>query len=69
MVLIPGGDFLMSSPEGEGFDGEHPQHRVRVNSNFILFILTIRHVAEPSPRREAGDARGDGGHQRIEEHE
>ena len=28
MVAIPAGAFLMGSPEGHGYDGERPQHRV-----------------------------------------
>ena len=30
MVIIPGGAFLMGSREGEGYDDERPQHRVRL---------------------------------------
>ncbi len=30
MVLIPDGTFLMGSPEGDGFDEEHPQHAERL---------------------------------------
>jgi formylglycine-generating enzyme required for sulfatase activity len=28
MVRIPGGSFLMGSPEGEGYSFEEPQHEV-----------------------------------------
>ncbi|HSV97789.1 MAG TPA: formylglycine-generating enzyme family protein [Spirochaetota bacterium] len=30
-VYIPGGSFMMGSPEGEGGDDEHPQHRVTLD--------------------------------------
>ncbi len=30
MVAIPGGEFMMGSPEGEGLDNERPQHNVTV---------------------------------------
>ena len=30
MIAIPGGKFLMGSPEGEGYDDEKPQHAVTV---------------------------------------
>jgi len=32
LVQIPGGSFLMGSPEGEGYDDEKPQHLVNVPS-------------------------------------
>ncbi len=35
MVAIPGGTFLMGSPEGEGYDDEKPQHLVTVEPFFI----------------------------------
>jgi formylglycine-generating enzyme required for sulfatase activity len=35
MVAIPGGDFMMGSPEGEGYDSERPQHRVTVPPFFM----------------------------------
>ncbi|NES83719.1 MAG: SUMF1/EgtB/PvdO family nonheme iron enzyme [Moorea sp. SIO2B7] len=35
MVAIPGGTFMMGSPEGEGSDREHPQHKVTVKPFFM----------------------------------
>ncbi|MEY3866268.1 MAG: hypothetical protein RLZZ338_159 [Cyanobacteriota bacterium] len=35
MVAIPGGEFMMGSPEGEGNDWEKPQHKVTVKPFFI----------------------------------
>ena len=35
MVKIPDGEFLMGSPEGEGYDGEKPQHKVSVQSFWL----------------------------------
>ncbi|WP_017306423.1 formylglycine-generating enzyme family protein [Spirulina subsalsa] len=35
MMAIPGGTFLMGSPEGEGNKGEHPQHSVTVAPFFM----------------------------------
>ena len=35
MVAIPGGTFLMGSPEGEGEDNEKPQHEVTVQPFFM----------------------------------
>ncbi|MFH0796266.1 MAG: SUMF1/EgtB/PvdO family nonheme iron enzyme [Candidatus Omnitrophota bacterium] len=36
MVLIPPGEFLMGSPEGEGGNDEHPQHKVKITKSFYL---------------------------------
>ena len=35
MIAIPGGKFMMGSPEGEGRDNEKPQHEVTVQPFFI----------------------------------
>ena len=35
MVLIPAGEFLMGSPEGEGAYDEHPQHKVYLDAFYI----------------------------------
>src|SRR5262249_14501883 len=38
LKLIPAGEFLMGSPESDGdaFDVERPQHRVRIKNPFLL---------------------------------
>jgi sulfatase modifying factor 1 len=35
IVWVPGGDFLMGTPEGEGQSNEHPQHRVTLSGYWI----------------------------------
>jgi formylglycine-generating enzyme required for sulfatase activity len=35
MVLVPAGEFLMGSPEGEGNPGERPQHLVVLDAFYI----------------------------------
>ncbi len=35
MVLVPAGKFTMGSPEGEGYDSEHPQHVVHLDAYYI----------------------------------
>lgn len=35
MVLIPAGEFIMGSPEGEGDDNEHPQRTVYLDAFYI----------------------------------
>jgi formylglycine-generating enzyme required for sulfatase activity len=34
-VYIPGGEFLMGSPDGEGHSDEHPQHQVTIAPFFM----------------------------------
>jgi formylglycine-generating enzyme required for sulfatase activity len=36
MVVLPSGEFLMGSPDGEGRDDERPQHRVRIARPFAV---------------------------------
>jgi formylglycine-generating enzyme required for sulfatase activity len=35
MIYIPGGSFLMGSPEDEGYENERPQHRVTLSPFYI----------------------------------
>lgn len=35
MVLIPAGEFLMGSPDGEGDKDEHPRHRVALSAFYL----------------------------------
>ncbi|MBI3098223.1 MAG: SUMF1/EgtB/PvdO family nonheme iron enzyme [Planctomycetes bacterium] len=35
LVLIPAGEFTMGSPDGEGMDEEHPQHRVHLDAYYL----------------------------------
>ncbi|WP_447972773.1 formylglycine-generating enzyme family protein [Nitrospira sp. Kam-Ns4a] len=35
MVLIPGGEFVMGSPDGEGLDNEQPEHKVWVDAFYL----------------------------------
>ena len=35
MILIPAGEFIMGSPEGDGDDDEHPQHTVFLYAFYI----------------------------------
>ena len=43
LVLIPAGEFLMGSPDGDPsvFDGEQPQHRVRLTQPFCLGVTAV----------------------------
>lgn len=35
MVLIPAGEFVMGSPDGEGLDNEQPEHKVWVDAFYL----------------------------------
>jgi len=35
MVYISAGEFLMGSPEGEGYDDEHPRHKIYLDAYYI----------------------------------
>ena len=35
MVFVPGGEFMMGSPDGVGEDDEHPRHKVKLDSFWI----------------------------------
>ena len=55
MIAIPGGHFLMGSPEGEGYDSEKPQHEVTIKSFYMgKFPITqaqYQQVMEQNPSR------------------
>ena len=63
MVWLPGGTFLMGSPEGVGSDDEHPQHAVTLDHYAVgQYPVTVgefrRFVEETGYRTEA--EQGDG---------
>jgi formylglycine-generating enzyme required for sulfatase activity len=41
LVLIPAGEFLMGSPDGDGASDEYPQHRVRITRPFYLSATEV----------------------------
>ncbi len=61
MVSIPSGSFQMGSPEGEGNDGEKPQHQVTVPAFFMgKFQVTqeqYQQVMGKNPSKLKGDKR------------
>ena len=38
MIVVPAGEFLMGSPEGEGDDEERPQHKVKIAKPFAVGV-------------------------------
>jgi formylglycine-generating enzyme required for sulfatase activity len=43
MVLIPAGEFVMGSPDGQGEPDEHPRHKVSLDAYFIdKYPVTVR---------------------------
>ncbi|NES96606.1 MAG: formylglycine-generating enzyme family protein [Desertifilum sp. SIO1I2] len=70
MVEIPGGTFLMGSPEGEGLEDEKPQHEVTVPAFFmakypvtqaqwraVAAFLQVERSLEADPANFKGDNR------------
>jgi formylglycine-generating enzyme required for sulfatase activity/predicted ATPase len=68
MVVIPGGTFMMGSPEEEGFDTEKPQHEVTVPSFFmgkypvtqaqwkaVAKLPKVKRALKPKPSRFKGE--------------
>jgi formylglycine-generating enzyme required for sulfatase activity len=68
MVYIPGGKFMMGSPEGEGDDDEKPQHEVTVPAFFmgkypitqaqwgaVAALPKVERDLEPKPSHFKGD--------------
>ncbi len=65
MALIPAGEFLMGSPDGQGNTDEHPQHRVRFAQPFCIDRTEVSvsayracvndggHCTAPNPFRDA----------------
>jgi formylglycine-generating enzyme required for sulfatase activity len=41
MIIVPAGEFLMGSPEGEGTPDEHPQHPVTIANPFAVGIYPV----------------------------
>ncbi|MFH0803304.1 MAG: formylglycine-generating enzyme family protein [bacterium] len=35
LILIPAGEFIMGAPDEEGYDNEHPRHRVNLSAYYI----------------------------------
>ncbi|MGB5637010.1 MAG: TIR domain-containing protein, partial [Waterburya sp.] len=61
MIAIPGGTFMMGSPEGEGYDDEKPQHKVTVPSFFLgkypITQAQYQQVMGENPSNFKGDDR------------
>ena len=36
MIVIPAGEFWMGSPDGEGYDDEHPRRKVKIDKPFAV---------------------------------
>jgi formylglycine-generating enzyme required for sulfatase activity len=41
MIVVPAGEFLMGSRDGEGRDDEHPQHKVMIKRPFAVRITPV----------------------------
>lgn len=51
MVHLPGGSFMMGSPDGAGLDWEHPQHRIAI----LAFYLGKYEVTQAQWRAVMGN--------------
>ena len=55
MVLIPAGEFLMGSPEGEGRPQEHPRHKIYLDAYYIdkceITVAQYKKFCEMTGRR------------------
>lgn len=56
MVLIPAGEFVMGSPDGEGLDNEQPEHKVWVDA-FYLDKFEVTNARYEKFMEETGRAR------------
>ncbi len=41
MIVVPAGEFMMGSPDGEGLAEEHPQHKVTIENPFAVGIAPV----------------------------
>jgi formylglycine-generating enzyme required for sulfatase activity len=41
MIVVPVGEFMMGSPDAEGDDDEHPQHKVTIKNAFAVGIAPV----------------------------
>ncbi len=63
LVYIPSGSFMMGSPDGEGEDDEHPQHRVELTRPFLMAATPVTQgqyeaVMENNPSHFKGKSDG-----------
>jgi formylglycine-generating enzyme required for sulfatase activity len=64
MIVVPAGEFMMGSPEGEGGNAEHPQHKVTIArplavSQFVVNLQSGMFVPRPSSAQKPVTAVGD----------
>jgi len=68
MILVPAGEFLMGSPEGEGGKEEHPQHKVYLDAYYIdKYEVTNQQFAKFL--NERGKDTDENGQKMVFEHE
>ena len=66
MVSIPGGTFLMGSPEGEGYDDERPKHEVSVASFWMGRVAVTQVQYQTVMQRNPSTFRVNGGDRPVE---